>query len=244
MIGDVKMFSIIIPMYNAEKTIKRCLDSIIKQNYTLYEIILINDESNDNSLEIATSILEGSNVDYTIFNIKNDKLGPERNLGIQHAKHEYIWFIDADDALANDKAFERVARDIEIYHPDVYIFSVFETNYENRNKVWHFTKKPGLTSIKEKPFLYLQQNWLWNKPFKKSLVTDNNIEFQHVMFEDMYFFTKLYPHTKNIYISRDINYIYVKHDQAMTAKPKNFILFPKAIANSSLSIVKTIFSKK
>jgi len=241
--GDDFIFSIIIPMYNAEKTIKRCLESIIKQNFSQYEIILINDESTDNSLSIAKGLLEKTDLNFQIFDIKNTHLGPERNLGMQHATNEYIWFIDADDYLTNDHVFERVANDINKYHPDVYIFSVLETNFENRNKVWHFAKKEGLTSIKERPLLYLNQNWLWNKPFKRSLLEEGNLTFQNIMFEDMYFLAKLYPLTKTIYISRDVNYVYVKHDGAMTAKPKNFIKYPIALLNSGLAAIKTIIKK-
>ncbi|WP_423363775.1 glycosyltransferase family 2 protein [Mycoplasma sp. P36-A1] len=239
------MLSIIIPAYNSEKFVLRALNSIADQTFIDYEIIIINDGSTDNTLKLITKFKEKhANIDMTIFDIINQGHGAARNLGIEHAKHEYIWFVDADDFIYNKYSFEKAALDLNKYKPDLYIFSVFETNFGKRKKVWNFAKKDKLTTIKESPYLYLSQSWSWNKPVKRSLLIDNNIRFNsELMFEDIYLFSEIYPKTKSIYISTDIKYVYVKHEDSLTGSLKNFKKYPQALTHASISMVKTIFKK-
>ncbi|MEG0366796.1 MAG: glycosyltransferase family 2 protein, partial [Coprobacillus sp.] len=125
------MFSIIIPCYNGEKTIIRCLESIVNQTSDKYEIIIINDGSTDKSQELINNfILNNQTIDITLKNIDNNGHGAARNLGVSLAKHDYIWFVDADDFIFSEKHYtelEDAARDIkQNNYPDIYIFSVFE----------------------------------------------------------------------------------------------------------------------
>lgn len=87
-------FSIIIPLYNKEKYIKKTISSILNQTYEKYEIIIINDGSTDRSKDVVESINDDR---ITLINIKNSGVSAARNYGIEHAKFEYIAFIDADD---------------------------------------------------------------------------------------------------------------------------------------------------
>ncbi len=114
------MVSIIIPVYNAEKTLKKCLDSILNQTYTKYEVILINDGSKDNSLEIMQEY-KGKHPD--IFQIHDqENVGPAvtRNRGMEHAKGEYLFFIDCDDYI-DEKYIETFVKEIEQKEVDMVI---------------------------------------------------------------------------------------------------------------------------
>lgn len=114
------MVSIIIPVYNAEKTLKKCLDSILNQTYTKYEVILINDGSKDNSLEIMQEY-KGKHPD--IFQIHDqENVGPAvtRNRGMEHAKGEYLFFIDCDDYI-DEKYIETFVKEIEEKEVDMVI---------------------------------------------------------------------------------------------------------------------------
>ena len=91
-----KDVSIIIPIYNASKYLKRCLDSVINQTKTELEIILINDGSTDNSEEI---IKEYKDKRIRYFKNKNQGIGKTRNFGITKATGKYIMFLDSDDFL-------------------------------------------------------------------------------------------------------------------------------------------------
>lgn len=97
--NDVKI-SVIIPVYNAEKYLKRSLDSVCNQTLRELEILLINDESTDSSLEICQQYANKDNR-IRIYNKKNEGAGIARNLGLKYAKGDYIAFLDADDYIKN-----------------------------------------------------------------------------------------------------------------------------------------------
>ena len=92
--------SVIIPMYNAEKYIKRCIESVYRQDLDInnFELLVVNDGSTDNSLEIVKDYFT-SYKNIRFFSQKNSGQGAARNLGIKHATGEYILFLDSDDFL-------------------------------------------------------------------------------------------------------------------------------------------------
>lgn len=91
------MFSVVIPLYNKEQFIATTLQSVLDQTYTSFELIVVNDGSTDNSLEIVTSIDDAR---IRVINIENSGVSVARNTGIQAAVYEYIAFLDADDSWA------------------------------------------------------------------------------------------------------------------------------------------------
>ena len=93
-------FSLIIPAYNVEKYIKKCLDSVLNQTYNNYEIIIINDGSTDNTSKILESYK--SNKKIKIINQENKGLSNARNTGVSNAKGDYILFIDSDDFIEKE----------------------------------------------------------------------------------------------------------------------------------------------
>lgn len=94
-------FSIIIPVYNVDKYIDKCLDSIFKQKYKNYEVIIINDGSADNSLKIIESYSNKDNR-FKVINQKNKGVSEARNAGINAVTGDYIIFIDSDDYVDDD----------------------------------------------------------------------------------------------------------------------------------------------
>lgn len=93
-------FSLIIPAYNVEKYIKKCLDSVLNQTYNNYEIIIVNDGSTDNTSKILESYK--SNKKIKIINQENKGLSNARNTGVSNAKGDYILFIDSDDFIEKE----------------------------------------------------------------------------------------------------------------------------------------------
>lgn len=133
--------SIIIPCYNVEKYVKECLDSILMQKLKEFEIICINDGSTDNTLEILNSYKEKySNI--KIINQSNKGLSTARNVGMKYAEGKYIYFVDADDFLSNDKALALIYNEVEKNKLDVLFFS-----FEN------FTDDEGMKEKYKKHFL-------------------------------------------------------------------------------------------
>ena len=94
------MFSIIIPMYNGERFISFCLDSILNQKYDDYEVIVVNDGSLDKSKEIVSKYLKDKR--FRLFNRDNHGLSESRNFGVTKANGKYLLFLDCDDTLSED----------------------------------------------------------------------------------------------------------------------------------------------
>ena len=93
--------SVIVPVYNVEKYLEKCLESIIKQTYENLEIIIVDDGSTDNSLHICRK-WDKRDPRITIIHKENEGLGFARNTGLQHASGDYILFIDSDDFISNN----------------------------------------------------------------------------------------------------------------------------------------------
>ena len=122
------LISVIIPVYNVEKYLSQCLDSVINQTYKNLEIICVDDSSTDNSLEILKEYAQKDTRIKIIKNEKNLGLGLTRNEGVKVAKGEYIHFLDSDDWMnlnAYEKLFDTVKK---INFPDVITFSYFSHN--------------------------------------------------------------------------------------------------------------------
>ena len=92
------LISVIVPVYNVEQYLKKCLDSVISQTYTNLEIILVDDGSTDNSLSICREF-EKLDARVRVFSQNNRGPGSARNTGLNHAKGIYIAFVDSDDYL-------------------------------------------------------------------------------------------------------------------------------------------------
>ena len=92
-------FSIIVPVYNVEKYLEKCLESILNQTFKDFEAIIVNDGSTDNSQEIIDKYVNKDQKIFKSFKKENGGLSDARNFGIERAKGEYIVFLDSDDYI-------------------------------------------------------------------------------------------------------------------------------------------------
>ena len=99
----MKKVSVIIPMHNAEKTIKRALDSLMNQSYANIEVVVVNNNSTDKSINIAKTYL--NKLELKLLNEKNSGPSYARNNGIENSSGEYIMFLDADDYFEKDMVY-------------------------------------------------------------------------------------------------------------------------------------------
>ena len=125
-------FSIIVPVYNVEKYLRKCLDSIKKQTFKDYEVIIVNDGTKDNSMEIAKEY------PYKIVNQKNQGLSVARNTGVKQATGEYLIFIDSDDYIEKD-LLKKINNSLK-NNPDVVRYQIKEV-YENEINEQKFNEK-------------------------------------------------------------------------------------------------------
>jgi len=185
--------SIIVPFYNSEKTLARCIDSIIKQTYQNIEIILINDGSNDSSNVIASIYKKNYSEIIKYYIIENKGVSYGRNFGIEISKGEFISFIDSDD-FVEDNFVENLVGKMDS-KTDL-VCCGFNRYRGNDN---HICIKKNLEENDPKN-LDATTTYVWDKLFKRSIITKNNITFpEDVSFgEDYYFLTVYKLYCKNM----------------------------------------------
>lgn len=169
------LFSIIIPIYNAHDFLKASIESIVNQTYTNYELILVNDGSTDNSLDICNKYsITYNNV--IIINQTNQGVSAARNSGLEIAKGKYILFIDSDDFLYDNNALESIYNDIILNPADSYQFKSFR---KIDNTIFPITNIDTsetllLNSYGKKK---ISRGEVWNYVFNKSIIDHENIRF-------------------------------------------------------------------
>ena len=172
--------SIIVPIYNASKYLKKCLDSLVNQTKKELEFILINDGSTDDSESIIKSYKD-SRIKY--FKRSNHGIGKTRNFGINKAVGKYIMFLDSDDYL-EENACEELYKKIEKEKLDVVVCDFYrvDSNSKEVEKIISFKN----TSLKDNPNLLLNINLApWNKIYRSALNKNNNIKFiEDLKYED------------------------------------------------------------
>ena len=182
---DTKI-SIIIPVYNVEKFLKECLDSILHQTFQDYEIICIDDGSSDRSLDILQEYKRKDNR-FVIIRQKHFGAGAARNLGIKYAKSKYLQFLDADDCF-EPTFLEEMYRHAEKFNADITVCSARKINsdgitIETNNPLWplNLDKVPLERVFNRKNYpediFGLFCVVPWNKLYRKNLIVDNAHSF-------------------------------------------------------------------
>lgn len=166
-------FSIIIPVYNVEKYIKRCLDSIFDQSFKDFEVIVVNDGTKDNSVEII------KDYEVKLFTQKNQGLSAARNLGEKHAKGEYLIFIDSDDYIQKDLLKE--INESTKTNPDIIRYQIQEV-YEDKKdikeyKEEEFIDKNGTEAFEIISKYHFVEN-AWAYAFKRTFYQENKFKFK------------------------------------------------------------------
>lgn len=206
--GEKVKVSVIIPVYNAEKYLVQCLDSVLGQTLKEMEMILVDDGSTDHSLQI---LKQYEKKDTRIRVITQENQGPAaaRNAGLAHAAGEYLAFLDADDFFAPNMLEEMytacvehdadisVVRSIE-YHERSQVYkdmrySIYETVLPEKNPFsWRDAPKYVFNTFK---------GWAWDKLFRREMVLKNKLEFQNIRSsEDMLFVFMALIYANQIYV--------------------------------------------
>ena len=172
--------SIIVPAYNAEKYIRKCLDSLIHQTKKELEFIIINDGSTDHTEEI---VKEYKDKRIRYFKNKNQGIGKTRNYGIEQAKSKYIMFLDSDDYLEKN-ACERMFQKIDSNDLDV-VLCDFYKEYENGTVEEIRTPHFDNSSLEDNPDIITEYLCPWAKIYKRELLIKNHIRFpENLKYED------------------------------------------------------------
>ena len=165
-------FSIVIPVYNVEKYIKRCLDSVFNQTYKDFEVIVVNDGTKDNSMEIV------KDYDVRIITQKNQGLSVARNTGVKKAKGEYIIFLDSDDYIEKD-LLKNVNKNLD-NNPDLVRFQIQEVFEDSDNvNIYNEEGFAGYNGVEafEKICSYHYVENAWAYAIRKEYYNKNKFQF-------------------------------------------------------------------
>ena len=209
-------YSVIIPVYNVEKYINRCLKSILSQHYNDLEIIVIDNGSTDRSGSIC-DIYANEYANFSVYHIENHGVGSARNFGLSKARGEFIYFVDSDDYLVGNLFAEfedKLTPDL-----DLLVFSYynsFEQEMTEKNRTKKILPYNGsydkydFSKIFKDLFLSDMLYTVWNKFYRREFLIENNISFEkYELGEDVRFNLNVYRNVNKVYLSQDSYYVYV-----------------------------------
>ena len=208
------LVSVIVPVYNVEKYVAKCLDSLISQTYDNIQIIIVNDGSSDRSLDIVERY---KNIDsrVKVYNKKNGGLSDARNTGIKYAEGEFICFVDSDDWVSSDY----VETLISMFEEKVDITcGGFVYYYNSRKIVCMEHMKNKVLSNKEATKALCNGKWMtnhvWNKMYRRKLFSEIQFEVgKH--FEDIYIMHQLFARANKVACTDKIIYYYSMRDDSI-----------------------------
>lgn len=215
--------SVIVPVYNVEKYLKRCLDSIINQSLKDIEIICVNDGSTDGSAEILDQY---KNLDNRVIiaNQENKGLSAARNTGMKIAQGEYISFVDSDDWIDND-FLEKLYSAAKKYDADAACASIERSYASGRKfKKLDLQEEKILSGAAEKyrALEIPRKCYVWNKIYKKSELDRQQLFFQEGMaFEDIYFTIRFLYFSNKIVTVPGTKYYYWVNRQSITREMRD-----------------------
>lgn len=228
--------SVIIPVYNVEKYLRECIDSVLNQTFKDFEIICVNDGSTDSSSDILEEYTH-KHESIHVINKKNEGSGPARNTGLKHAHGNYVFFLDSDDYLV-ENALEKLYENIILNKSDmVFLKKAIVDDEGNVN-----FKKPGFPLekiIKDKDFTnytftykeikkyVLNSSFApWHKLHDKSFLDEHeDIVFFKGAYEDVLFHIKTMLMAEKISYVNDFLYYYRDNSESVTHASHGFVIF-------------------
>lgn len=237
-----KIVSVVIPFYNIENYIEKCLKSIVGQTYKNLEILCVDNNSQDNSIKIVEKYLNTDNRIKLIKNKENLWPGGARNFGIKNATGEYIYFIDGDDFI-DDDYIEKLVEAMEKHKTDIVCNNKILKYYEDDKSKNSFIKKEN-DFVLDKKFDFdekIARTVMTSsccKLYKTDFLRENNLYFpEKLRFEDFAFLHLLKTKAKTISFIYNSTYYYVQRKNSIIHKYKE-----KSDQLDSIYIIKYIYN--
>ena len=222
--------SIGIPVYNAEKYIERCLDSVLNQTFEDYELLLVDDRGTDNSIQKAKEIIKNhpnGNKVRIVFHERNKGVAEARNTIIDEASGKYLFFMDSDDRISKD-AIRLLYEKAERTNADTTWGSFVNIEFDTEKEL------PAINGLGQYPDLelfgedqlalygcqdikeHLQQS-IWNILYSLDFIKSNHLRFkQHGSFDDGIFQAEMQPLVNRAVLMSDVTYYYYHRPDSLT----------------------------
>ena len=210
--------SVIVPVYNVEQYLERCVDSIINQTYKNLEIILVNDGSTDNSGQLCDELAKKDDR-IRVVHKKNGGLSDARNVGIDEAEAELVGFIDSDDYIDEDM-YEVLINNLKAANADLSMcghYDVYNNVPESQvsdKKTWELSTQEAIKMVMEAKILSVTAV---NKLYKKSLFSELKFEIGKIA-EDAFIMIKLLDKCNKIVATNEKKYYYVHRENSITTQ--------------------------
>lgn len=194
------LLSIIVPVYNGEKKIARCLESLTKLKEQMLEFLIVNDGSTDCTADIVESYIQRDSR-FRLINQENSGVSSARNKGLEQCKAEYVGFVDADDEVTED--YNKVVTSLKKVNCDFYGFDYYIQTAECAEKKTRNLFVPGINEKETlcNNFLSGTSNNVWSNVYKKSIIQKHKLQFdkEMKMGEDSVFNSQYIYHCKDFY---------------------------------------------
>ena len=188
------LISILVPIYNVEHFLKKCLDSIRQQNFQNFEVICINDGSSDDSLNIINEFIKKDNR-FNIINKKNSGYGNSMNIGLRQCQGKYIGIVESDDYIEKNM-FERLFQIAEKYTLDIVRCNYYKlTDQGKKSEDLNYISKNTIIIPRDDPKFFFQPPSIWANLYRKDFLNKNHIKFLETpgaSYQDISFAFKVY----------------------------------------------------
>lgn len=216
--------SVIVPVYNVEKYLKRCLDSLINQTLSDIDIICINDGSKDSSLQILEQYAQKDSR-IVIYNQENSGPSVARNTGLEHASGEYIGFVDSDDWVDLD-FYEKLYNSAKNNNADIAVAD-FIREHPNKKPKRLKLKEEKIYTTPEDKFMICKvhrEGCVWNKIYRTEFIKSINLKFVPKMYyEDRDFTIRSLYFSKKLVTTPNTYYRYFVNPKSIVNKRRNYI---------------------
>lgn len=215
--------SVIVPVYNVEKYLARCLDSLVNQTLEAIEIIVVNDGTKDNSQQIIDEYSKKHPTKVFSYIKENGGLGDARNFGLQYAHADYIGFIDSDDYV--ELTMYEKLYDLAYKNQSDLVLCDIEYDWEESGKKERMSGFKNVPGIDSRNSVFLSPLFAWNKLYRKSLFTNHGLSYpQRLWYEDIPVTFPIFAHANRIdyvpevlvhYIQRETSIMGSRHNPKM-----------------------------
>ena len=208
--------SVIVPVYNVEKYLEKCVESVLCQDFSDCEVLLVDDGSTDSSPAICDAYAEKYQ-QVQVIHQENKGLGGARNTGMQAAKGEYLLFLDSDDSLTED-ALAGLYEIAEAKKADLVAFGMDFVDEQDRVTVTRRPTEDGTVDVKKEDrfAVFFKDSYVCNKFFRRSLFTEHGILFpERIWYEDLCVTPKIILYAERSVLTERSFYRYLQRSDSI-----------------------------